>query len=99
MLPFAVTALEAMKELPPKTWGIIGAVLAVIIILAVVIPRVFKMNKIILGVIVFVICTIVFSSWVSQRTEPKFLTPLVDRLVPFFSSDVIRANKEKKLPK
>jgi len=99
MLPLAVTALEAMKELPPNTWIKIGVVIVGIIVVAVVVPRVFKMNKIVLGVIAFVAATIVFSSWVSQRTEPKCLTPLVDRLVPFFSSDVRRANGEKKLPK
>jgi Mn2+/Fe2+ NRAMP family transporter len=99
MLLFAVTALEAMKELPPNTWIKIGVVIAAIIVLAVVVPRIFKMNKIILGVIVFVTATIVLSTWVSQRNEPKFLTPLIDRLAPFFSSDVVRTTKDKKLPK
>ena len=98
MLPLAVTALEAMKQLPLNTWLKIGAAIAVIIIAFIVIPKIFNMNKIILGVIVFVGSTIVFFSWVSQRNEPKFLTPLIDRLVPFFSSDVVR-EKEKKLEK
>ena len=98
MLPLAVTALEAMKELPLNTWIKLGAVLAVIIIAVIVIPKIFNMNKIILGVIVFVASTIVFFSWVSQRNEPKFLTPLIDRLVPFFSSEVVR-EKDKNAPK
>ena len=95
----AVTALEAMKELPRDTWLKVGLIIAVIVILAIVLPKVFKMNKIILGVIVFVAGTIVLSTWVTQRNEPKFLTPLIDRIVPFFSSDVVRAKQEKKLPK
>ena len=100
MLPLAVTALEAMKELPLNTWLKIGAVLAVIIIGAIVIPKVFKMNKIILGVIVFVGGTIVFFSWVSQRNEPAFLTPLINSLTPFFSSETLRTDdKGKPKPK
>ena len=99
MLPLAVTALEAMKELPHDAWVKVGLVIAVVVILAIVIPKVFKMNKIILGVIVFVTGTIVLSTWVTQRNEPKFLTPLIDSIVPFFSSDVVRAKQEKKLPK
>lgn len=99
MLLFAVTALEAMKELPKETWFKIGIVVAAIVVVVVVVPKVFKMNKIILGVIVFMVSSIVFFSWVSQRNEPKFLTPLLDRLAPFFSSEVVREKKEeKKLP-
>jgi len=100
MLPLAVTALEAMRELPKDTWLKIGVVVAAIIIVAVIVPKVFKMNKLILGVVVFVASSIVFFSWVSQRNEPKFLTPLLDKLAPFFSSDVVRDKKDdKKLPK
>lgn len=99
MLTIAVTALEAMKDLPPKVWMKIGIGLVALIIVLIVVPKVLKMNKIILGVIVFVASTIVFFSWVSQRNEPKFLTPLFDFLAPYFSSDVVRKEKEKKLPK
>jgi hypothetical protein len=95
----AVTALEAMKELPANTWLRIGIVVAVLIVVLIIIPKVLKMNKIVLGVIVFVTGTIILCTWVTQRNEPKFLTPLIDYIVPFFSSDVVRAKNEKKLPK
>jgi len=98
MLTIAVTALEAMKEIPPHTWLKVGIVIAAVIIVLVIIPKIFKMNKIILGVIIFVASTIIFFSWIRQRNEPKFLTPLIDHIVPFFSSDVVR-EKEKKMPK
>ena len=48
--------------------------------------RVMKMNKIIASIIVFVVGTVVFFSWVYNRNEPKFLTPIVDRIAPFFPS-------------
>lgn len=99
MLPLAVTALEAMKDIPAGTWFKIGIIIAVIVVVVVVVPKIFKMNKIILGVVVFVASTIVFFSWISQRNEPKFLTPLIDHLAPFFSSETKRVKQDKKMPK
>ena len=95
----ATTALEAMKEVPPKVWLKIGVAFAAIIIAAIVIPKVFKMNKIVLGVIVFVCGTIIFFSWVYNRTEPKFLTPLISRIAEFFPSANAYENKQKTTPK
>ena len=96
----AVTALEAMKDLPLNTWLKIGAGVVVLILALIIIPKILKMNKLILGVIVFVGSTIVFFSWVSQRNEPKFLTPLMDSLTPFFSSKTLRVdNKNDPKPK
>ena len=53
-----------------------------------------KMNKIIAAVIVFVVCTVVFFSWVYNRNEPAFLTPFVSRLAPFFPSAGSYASKQ-----
>ena len=70
MLPLAVTALEAMKDLPKELAedrhrgrgdyhrGGGGA-------------KIVKMNKIIIGVIVFVASTIVFFSWVYHGMNPN----------------------------
>lgn len=86
MLLFATSAIEKMKMLPPDVWLKIGVAIGVVIIAVLVFRRVMKMNKIIAGVIVFVVVTVVFFSWVYNRNEPKFLTPLVERLAPFFPS-------------
>ncbi len=86
MLWFAVTALEQLKTLPPDVWLKIGIAVGGFIIAILVFRRVMKMNKVIAGVIVFVVVTVVFFSWVYNRNEPKFLTPLVDRIAPFFPS-------------
>ena len=86
MLLFAVTALEQMKTLPPSVWLKIGIVLGGFVVAVLVMRKVLKMNKVIAGVIVFVVCTVVFFSWVYNRNEPKFLTPLVNRIAPFFPS-------------
>ena len=83
---FAVSATEKIKTLPPDVWLKIGIGIVALVVAVFVLRRVLKMNKIIASVIVFVVTTVVFFSWVYNRNEPKFLTPLMDRLAPFFPS-------------
>lgn len=99
MLPLAVTALEQLKTLPPDVWLKIAIAIAAFIIAILVFRRVMKMNKIIAGVVVFVVVTVVFFSWVYNRNEPKFLTPLVDRIAPFFPSAGSYNAKQQTAPK
>ena len=99
MLLFAVSATEKMKTLPPDVWLKIGIAIGSLIVAVFVLRRVLKMNKIIAGVIIFVVTTVVFFSWVYNRNEPKFLTPLMDRLAPFFPSAGSYTNKQQNAPK
>jgi len=96
---FAVTAFEQLKTLPPDVWLKIGIGIAGFIIAILVLRRVMKMNKIIAGVVVFVVSTVVFFSWVYNRNEPKFLTPLMDRIAPFFPSAGAYNAKQQTAPK
>ena len=86
MLLLAVTAVEKLKTLPPDVWMKIGIAVGGFIVAIFVLRRVMKMNKIIGGIIVFVVGTVVFFSWVYNRNEPKFLTPIVEKIAPFFPS-------------
>ncbi len=99
MLLFAVTALEKLKELKPDVWLKIGIALGVFIVAILLIRRVMRMNKIIAGVIVFVVVTVVFFSWVYNRNEPKFMTPIVEKVAPFFPSAGSYASKQNTHPK
>ena len=86
MLLLAVTAVEKLKTLPPDVWLKIGIGVAVFVAAIFLFRKVMKMNKIIGGIIVFVVGTVVFFSWVYNRNEPKFLTPIVEKIAPFFPS-------------
>ncbi len=99
MLLLAVTALEKLQTLPPDVWLKIGIVVGGFIITILVFRRVMKMNKIIAGVIIFVVVTVVFFSWVYNRNEPKFLTPLVERVAPFFPSAGSYSSKQQNAPR
>lgn len=96
---FAVTALEKMKTLPPDVWLKIGIAVAAVVIAMFVFRRIMKLNKVIAGVVVFVVVTVVFFSWVYNRNEPKFLTPIVERIAPFFPSAGAYASKQQSTPK
>lgn len=94
MLLLAVTALEKIKTLPPAIWMKIAIAIAAFVLTIFLFRRVMKMNKIIAAVIVFVVCTVVFFSWVYNRNEPKFMTPLVEKVAPFFPSAGAYATKQ-----
>jgi glucan phosphoethanolaminetransferase (alkaline phosphatase superfamily) len=86
MPPLAVTALEKLQTLPPAVWLKIATAIAAFVLTIFLFRRVMKMNKIIASIVVFVVGTVVFFSWVYNRNEPKFLTPIVEKIAPFFPS-------------
>ena len=96
---FAVTAMDKLKTLPPDVWLKIGAGILAFIVAVLVLRKVMKMNKIIAGVIIFVVFTVVFFSWVYNRNEPAFLTPLISRIAPFFPSAGAYNAKQQTAPK
>jgi hypothetical protein len=99
MLLLAVTALEKLKTLPPAIWMKIAIAVAAFVLTIFLFRRVMKMNKIIASVVVFVVGTVVFFSWVYNRNEPKFMTPLVEKIAPFFPSAGSYSSKQQTAPK
>jgi 4-amino-4-deoxy-L-arabinose transferase-like glycosyltransferase len=99
MLLLAVTALEKIKTLPPAIWGKIAIAIAAFVLTIFLFRRVMKMNKIIASVVVFVVCTVVFFSWVYNRNEPAFMTPIVQKVAPFFPSAGAYQSKQSGAPK
>ena len=95
----AVTAVEKMQTLPPAIWLKIIIAITAFILTIFLFRRVMKMNKIIASVIIFVVGTVVFFSWVYNRNEPAFLTPFVSRIAPFFPSANSYASKQGSQPK
>lgn len=99
MLFLAVTALEKVQTLPPAVWLKIGIAIGAFVLAILLYRRLMKMNKVIAGIIVFVAGTIVFFSWVYNRNEPKFLTPIVEKIAPFFPSAGAYTTKQGTTPK
>jgi hypothetical protein len=99
MLLLAVTALEKIKTLPPDVWLKIGIAVVGFVAIILVARRVMKMNKVIGGIVVFVALTVVFFSWVYNRNEPRFMTPIIEKVAPFFPSAGAYNSKQTTAPK
>ena len=86
MLFVAVTALEKVAQVPGKVWLNLGIALLIFFAAVYVVRQAAHVNKIWLAIIVFVTVTVVGFHWIYNRNEPKFLTPLVDKIAPFLPS-------------
>ena len=87
MLIFAISALEKAQNIPAKVWTNIGIGILVFIVALFILKQVARMNRIWLCIIIFVALTMVGFQWVYSRNEPKCLTPLIDKIAPFFPSE------------
>jgi len=86
MLFLAVSTLDKIKQVPSDVWlkiaiGIFGFIAAVLLL-----RKLAGVNKVLLGIVSFVVGALLFFSWIYHRNEPAFLTPLVDKIAPFFPS-------------
>jgi MFS superfamily sulfate permease-like transporter len=86
MLFFAVSVLEKIRHLPRKNLINLGLGILVLLIVVLVVKQARKINKYVLLAIVVVTIAVLGFNWVYQRNEPKFLTPVIDMIAPFFPS-------------
>ncbi len=69
---------------PYGLWIKLGAAVLALVLAVIIVRRVLQMNKLILGVIVFLVLTFVGFSWIYERNEPSWATPVVEKLSGFF---------------
>ena len=86
LILLAVTTLEKLQAVPQRFWinaaiFIIGGWLAIMLL-----RHAAQMNKVILEMIILVSTTTVGFQWIWERNEPRFLTPYVNLIAPFFPS-------------
>lgn len=83
MLLLAATALEKMKETDLMVWGKFALIILGFIITVLILKKLANVNKFIMLAVVIVGGSIVMINWTYNRTEPRFLTPVVDAIAPF----------------
>ena len=86
MLLLATTTLEKLQAVPTRFWinaaiFIIGGWIAIMLV-----RHAARMNKMVLTMIIVVVMTTVGFQWIWERNEPRFLTPYVNLIAPFFPS-------------
>jgi hypothetical protein len=94
----AATTLEKLQAIPPAFWAKMGLGIAAVIVVFIIVQKVLKINKFVLGGVIFIGGGVLFFNWVYHRTEPKVLTPFVDRIAPFFPSAGAYNAKQATLP-
>jgi hypothetical protein len=93
------TAMDKLKAVPPAFWLKLAIGIAIFVGAIIVLRKVAAMNKVVLGVLAFVIIVIVGFNWVYERTEPAILTPLVNKIAPFFPAKGSYGGKQQSGPK
>ena len=86
LLLLATTTLEKLQAVPTRFWIntlflIVGGWLAIMLV-----RHAAKMNKMVLTMIIVVALTTVGFQWIYERNEPRFLTPYINIVAPFFPS-------------
>jgi hypothetical protein len=76
--------LQRLQNVPPAIWLRIGIAVLGLVAIVVILRKVAKMNKIVLGVGVFLVLTFIGFNWIYQRSEPSWATPVVSKLATFF---------------
>lgn len=73
-----------LNGLPSNVWARIALGVLVLIAAVLVIRKVAKMNKLILGIVVALILSMIGFNWIYERNEPAWATPVVSKLATFF---------------
>ena len=80
----AVTTLEKIQRLPVLFWLKAALVIAVFIAGVILLRKLAGMNKAVLAAILLVVGTALGFSWIYERNEPAWATPVVEKLAWFF---------------
>lgn len=76
--------IDRLRQIPGEFWLKMGLGIAAIVLAVVVLRKLAKVNKVLLGVVVFVTLTMIGFSWIYERNEPAWATPVVRWLAEFF---------------
>ena len=95
MFPFAVTTAEKLQKIPVAFWINLGIGVLIIVAVVILVRKLASTNKVMLAVLTAIFISVVGFNWVYERNEPKFLTPLVDKLAGFFPTKAGYAAKQK----
>lgn len=77
-------AATSVRDLPSDFWMRLGIGIIGLIIAVTVARKLAQLNKVVLGVVIFVAATILGFNWIYERNEPSWATPVVQWLAEFF---------------
>ncbi len=101
LLPLAAAqpVLEKLERIPPAVWLKLGIAVLAIVLAVVALRKLAQMNKVVLAVIVLIIVSTIGFNWIYQRNEPKWATPVVEKLAGFFPAKGAYSVKQQTQPR
>ena len=99
MVFLAATTLDKLKTIPTDVWVKLGLVVVAFIALIVVLRKLAGANKLILTLVVLFALSEIGFNWIYERNEPKALTPIIEKIAPFFPAKDSYGAKQQNLPK
>ena len=93
------TPWERLQQVPPAFWLKIGIVVLVVVAVVIAVRKLAQVNKVVLAVVIAIILSTVGFSWIYERNEPSWATPVVEKLADFFPSKGSYAKNQQNAPK
>ena len=94
MSPFVSAAFERVREIPNAFWVNLGVAVLLLILLVIILRKLAAVNKIVLAMAGIVAIAGLGFSWIYERDEPKFMTPLVEKIAPLLPSKTTYKSKQ-----
>jgi fucose 4-O-acetylase-like acetyltransferase len=82
----AANTFDKIEKIPKVFWEGLALGIVGIIVIFIVLRKLLGINKFVLGGAAFIAAGLIWFNWIYHRSEPKFLTPIIDRIAPFFPS-------------
>lgn len=98
MLFLAASALEKAAQLPKSFWVNLIMAIGGFIVVVLLVRHAARMNRFVLGMIVFLLLSVVGFQWIFERNEPQFLSPYIDKIAPFFPKRIDYSGRQQSGP-
>jgi hypothetical protein len=79
-------AAQKIGQVPVEFWLKLGAAVLIVVVVIVLLRKLAQANKVVLAVVVLVALSTLGFSWIYNRNEPSWASPVVDKLAGFFPS-------------
>jgi apolipoprotein N-acyltransferase len=82
--PAPHSTVERLQSIPLEFWWKMGVGVVGLVVLVIALRKLAHVNKLVLGIIVALVLSIIGFNWIYERNEPSWATPVVERLAGFF---------------
>ena len=92
----ATSFVDDIKHVPKETWINIGICVLAVVVVVRLWGALKKFNEFAPYLVALAAGAVIFFYWVYERQEPRFLSPVVDKIAPFFPSNFDPRKAEEK---